>query len=206
MTKTCPNCGNNNKDTSKFCESCGTTLSSIENTGKTYKDTKSSSGGVMGWWAKQGNGVKIGSIIGACCLGLILIVGIGGMLSPDATTSTSSADTTTTTASTPTWTEDDAINKVKNYGKGVTTIQEAIDLTKNMAESTGTNIGNEDWSAVALDNQNYEVTFTYGEDVYGGYDYSTEYVKFKVNMETGEVTGLNSAAQDYITIAETKDE
>lgn len=106
MTKTCPDCRNENKSTSKFCEKCGTTLSDMERTRITNKITKSKSGGIMNWWNKQGNGVKIGSIIGACCLGLILIVGIGGMLSPDATTSNSSVDTTstvsepTTTAST----------------------------------------------------------------------------------------------------------
>ena len=101
MTKTCPNCGNENKDISKFCESCGTSLSGIRKAVRMDKETKSESKGIISWWKNQGNGIQIGSIIGACCLGLILIVAVGGILSPDATTTTTSPNTAPTSSSTP---------------------------------------------------------------------------------------------------------
>ena len=101
MTKTCPNCGNENKDISKFCETCGTSLSGIGKAVRMDKETKSESKGIISWWKNQSNGIQIGSIIGACCLGLILIVAVGGILSPDATTTTTSPNTAPTSSSTP---------------------------------------------------------------------------------------------------------
>lgn len=95
MTKICPNCKKQNNDTAQFCENCGTTL----NTNTTEKQPKTKSG-IMGWWNKQGKGTKIGSIVGVCCLGLLIIGLIAGMGSPDQTTSTSNT-TTSTASSTP---------------------------------------------------------------------------------------------------------
>lgn len=58
------------------------------------------------WWKRQSTGAKAAiGIAGICCLGLILIVGLSAMFSPDATTSTTSQSsaapqsTTTTTNS-----------------------------------------------------------------------------------------------------------
>ena len=83
MTKICPNCKKQNEDTAKFCDGCGNALN--QNTEKP-KNT-----GLMEWWNKQGNGVKIGSIVGVCCLGLLIIGGIMAMTAPDKTASTTAA-------------------------------------------------------------------------------------------------------------------
>lgn len=88
MTKICPKCNKKNADTAKFCQDCGEELPEA-----TSKPSKT--GGIGAWWNKQGNGAKIGIIAGICCIGLIAIVALAGMASPDKTTST---NTTTTTA------------------------------------------------------------------------------------------------------------
>lgn len=78
MTKICPDCGNKNKETSKFCEDCGTTLN-----GNQIK-SKSNLESLKSIWNRQSTGVKA---IGVCCLGLIILVVIGGIISPDVNTS-----------------------------------------------------------------------------------------------------------------------
>lgn len=82
MTKTCPNCGNENKSTSKFCESCGAALDDAQIKSKGNMDS------INRMWNKQGTGVKaiIGGV-GVCCLGLIILLVIGAMVSPDVNTS-----------------------------------------------------------------------------------------------------------------------
>lgn len=94
LTKICSNCGNENKNTSKFCEKCGTTL--VDTTIKSKSNIES----LKSSWNKQSSGVKaIMGIAGVCCLGLIILVVIGGMFSPDVNTSnttlTSSENATT---------------------------------------------------------------------------------------------------------------
>lgn len=85
-----------NIETAKFCEGCGTTLPASQ----PVKETKSSSGGVMGWWNSQGSGVKALSIIGVCCVGLILIIGVMALITPDTTTNTTTS-TSPSSSSTP---------------------------------------------------------------------------------------------------------
>ena len=101
MTKSCPKCKTENSDEAGFCQSCGTELKNV--TGK-VKTGEPSGGGITAWWNKQSNGGKAAiGVVGVCCIGLILIVAIGGILSPDKTTTTSPTTTTptTTTTSTP---------------------------------------------------------------------------------------------------------
>lgn len=51
------------------------------------------------WWKRQNTGTKVGiGIAGICCLGLLLILGMSAMASPDATTSTISNDSSQNTA------------------------------------------------------------------------------------------------------------
>ena len=98
----CPNCGKQNKITAKFCEGCGTALSDVTAT-SAPEESKSTSGGPMGWWNKQSTkGKAVIGIVGICCLGLILIVGIGGLMSPDQTTSNVQVNTTQSSNATPT--------------------------------------------------------------------------------------------------------
>lgn len=100
MTKICPNCGTENQDSSEFCQNCG---NKMEGTVKTSQPNKSTKTGFMGWWDKQTKGIKALSIIGVCCLGLIVIAAIGGTLLPDKTTptitNTTPQNTTTQTQS-----------------------------------------------------------------------------------------------------------
>lgn len=65
-----------------------------------------------GWWAKQSSGTKgVLGVVGVCCIGIILIVAIGGILSPDANTSssniTNTAKTSSSTTTTPVESESD---------------------------------------------------------------------------------------------------
>ena len=94
LTKICPNCKKENKDTAQFCQSCGTTLNTV--TTEKQPETKS---GINGWWSKQGKGTKIGSIVGVCCLGLLIIGLISAMGTPDQTTSTNTATPDSSNAS-----------------------------------------------------------------------------------------------------------
>ncbi len=87
MTKICPKCKTKNMDDAGFCQNCGEELDEavkvpVKDNGTGFK-TKETSAGTGGWWSKQSTGVKAGiGIAGVCCIGLILIVAIGGFLSP----------------------------------------------------------------------------------------------------------------------------
>ncbi|MDO5835805.1 MAG: hypothetical protein Q4P17_04790 [Methanobacterium sp.] len=56
-----------------------------------------------GWWARQSSGTKgLLGVAGVCCIGIILIVLIGGILSPDSNTSgNSTTNISKTSYSTP---------------------------------------------------------------------------------------------------------
>lgn len=104
MAKICPNCKTSNADNAEFCQNCGQELG-ITSSGKTNRSQNT--GGVGGWWNKQGTGAKAAiGIVGICCIGLILIVAFAGMFSSDQTTTTT--PTTNTTVSTPTTTTSDS--------------------------------------------------------------------------------------------------
>jgi hypothetical protein len=118
MTKICPNCGTENQDSSEFCQNCG---NKMEGTVKTSQPNKSTKTGFMGWWDKQTKGIKALSIIGVCCLGLIVIAAIGGALLPDkTTTNVSTPSSTNTTISTP----------ATNTSTGTTFSNQYISFTK----------------------------------------------------------------------------
>lgn len=95
MTKICPKCNTKNADSSGFCQNCGEELPKAAS-------KPSKTGGIGEWWNKRGSGAKVGIIIaGLCCIGLIAIVALAGMASPDKTTSTTTtAQPTTNTQST----------------------------------------------------------------------------------------------------------
>jgi len=101
MTKKCPECGNENPDNSSFCKNCGADLKGVSATPKPA--AKPSKGGPTGWWSEQSSLVKALSVIGICCVGLIIVAGIGGLLLPDSNTNTSTTPTTAPT--TPAQTE-----------------------------------------------------------------------------------------------------
>lgn len=97
-TITCPHCGTGNPEDAKLCKSCKKFLIPIKTPPKTDKTTKRSEGGIFGWWHQQSTAIKAGSIIGVCIIGLILIFGIGAMLAPQETNTSSSSSQPTTTA------------------------------------------------------------------------------------------------------------
>jgi hypothetical protein len=103
MTKECPKCKTKNPDSSGFCQECGTELAGA----RTNTNSKEVSGGITGFWNKQAKGGKVAIGIGVCCLGIILILAIVGMTTPDknsnnttSTTQNTSAPTTSTVAAT----------------------------------------------------------------------------------------------------------
>jgi len=89
----CPECGTEIKEDGKFCPKCGLNLNEsekTENTSNNSTNIKTKSKGLLSFlddWNDWGTGKKIGSIILVCCIGLIIIGAIGGILFPDLTTS-----------------------------------------------------------------------------------------------------------------------
>ena len=89
----CHECGTEVKDDAKFCPKCGSNVKEIEQTENTINssiDVKPKSNGVLSFlddWHEWSTLKKIGSIIVVCCIGLIIIGAIGGILFPDSNTS-----------------------------------------------------------------------------------------------------------------------
>lgn len=70
----CPECGTANLKYADFCQNCGNML----NTKK--KDVKHKT---MGWWNKQSKGGKLAmGMVGSCCLGIIIILVMVGIIMP----------------------------------------------------------------------------------------------------------------------------
>lgn len=141
LAKICPNCGKQNKITAKFCENCGTVLNDVAHV-SAHNESKNTSGGLMGWWDKQSKGGKaVIGIVGICCLGLILIVGIGGLLSPENSTATPqsaqnnvSSTPTTTTSDTP-----KTVTIAQLYGSSITK-GTYVKVTGTVLQSDGYNL------------------------------------------------------------------
>lgn len=137
----CPNCGKQNKVTAKFCEGCGTDLSNVTDT-SAPKESKSTSGGPMGWWSKQSTkGKALIGIVGICCLGLILIVGIGGLLSPENTNATpqSSQSNVTSTQTTTSVDTPKTVTIAQLYGSSIAK-GTYVKVTGTVLQSDGYNL------------------------------------------------------------------
>ncbi|WJI10449.1 hypothetical protein FGU46_10295 [Methanobacterium sp. CWC-01] len=132
MTKVCTQCKTENPDDSDFCKNCGTNLKNVS------AAKKSSRSGPGGWWGEQTNLVKALSIIGVCCLGIIIIFGISAILSPDSNTSTTTT-TPTTTTTTPTdsaeMSESEYLDKAQLWSKD---IKDTLDDITYTAENYAT--------------------------------------------------------------------
>lgn len=89
LAKFCPNCGNKNKNTSKYCEDCGIALGDVANISWVDKRPISFER-IIRRWDNQSNNAKYGiGILGFFCvfvLGSILIFGIGELASADKST------------------------------------------------------------------------------------------------------------------------
>jgi hypothetical protein len=99
MTKTCSNCKTDNPDNSSFCQKCGQTLEDVKNP---MKNNTTNGTGIGGFWSKQSKNGKIALGVGVCCLGLIIIIAIAGMMAPDNNTGTSTSNNSTSTTNTST--------------------------------------------------------------------------------------------------------
>jgi hypothetical protein len=118
VTKECPNCKKENLDSAGFCQKCGTEL---KESSTNVNTTEESGSGIGGFWNKQSNGGKAAIGIGVCCLGIILIIAISGMMSPDKTTTTTTPTTTApantetqASTTTPTTTTTDKFSGLNN--------------------------------------------------------------------------------------------
>lgn len=77
----CPECGTENPDNAIHCLECGNELSTtIKNE---ISKPKGTTANFQEWWSKQTSGVKAITLIGGCCVGLLLIIFIVGFLAPD---------------------------------------------------------------------------------------------------------------------------
>ncbi len=101
MTKICPNCKTGNSDDATFCQNCG---KDVSQTSRATQRTVTPNSGATAWWGKQSkrNKTAIG-IGGVCCIGLIIIIAIFGMFSPNQTSSTTAP--ATNVSNTPTTTQ-----------------------------------------------------------------------------------------------------
>ena len=137
----CPKCGKQNKVTAQFCEGCGTDLSNVTDT-STSTESENTSGGPMGWWSKQSTkGKALIGIVGICCLGLILIVGIGGLLSPESTNATpqSSQSNVTSTQTTTSADTPKTVTIAQLYGSGISK-GTYVKVTGTVLQSDGSNL------------------------------------------------------------------
>lgn len=147
----CPNCGAKNINDANFCASCGKELKNIEKTKSSKSLTITDQ--AKTWWNQRTTGGKIATTLIACCLGIILIVGIFGLASPDKNTQTYSTvpstnvpsnSTQSTTSTVPTTS---SFEPIKLSGKG----QEATNtfhLNRGMAKFKMTHTGSSNFAIV----------------------------------------------------------
>ena len=109
-TTICPHCGAENPEDAKLCKSCKRILRMARKSPITSTKTQPRDG-IFETWNKQSNGFKSLSLIGVCCLGLILIAGISAMLSPDKNTQNNLSQSPTSAA----MSESDYITKAQGW-------------------------------------------------------------------------------------------
>lgn len=83
MSKLCPECGNTNINSAKFCDNCGSDLKDLN----VVNDTKSTNiiESFNNWWNGQStNGKAITGIL-AFCIGMFLLIIVVGALAPEST-------------------------------------------------------------------------------------------------------------------------
>jgi hypothetical protein len=86
MTKVCVECKTENPNDAEFCQNCGKQLDETTKVVKLNEPTGpvGSDGGKKGFWANRSSGGKaLIGIAGVICIGLILLIVIVGVFSPD---------------------------------------------------------------------------------------------------------------------------
>ncbi len=140
MTSTiiCPRCGTENPEEAKLCKSCKRLLKTSSIPPKNDENEKSGSG-ILETWNQQSNGIKAISVIGICCIGLILIVAVGGMFSSDKNTNSLNSSPNTTSPSTTQ--SNSAVTNYANQMKDISqraqsVLQDVTDVSNDFASGT----------------------------------------------------------------------
>lgn len=77
MSRECNQCGSDSPPGSRFCMNCGTPLIK-----KQVRENTSAAD----WWSSQNKGLKALTLVGACCVGMLMILGIIDLLTQDMST------------------------------------------------------------------------------------------------------------------------
>jgi amino acid transporter len=154
MTKICPKCKTENLDSATFCQNCGEELPKYTYNVPSSEDVPLKSKAKSGnWWSKQTTPVKILSVVGVCCVGLIVLILLVGLIFPDATTF--NLDTGNTPALTQTFSQ---AGLSFNYpGDWTPTTVQYIDSSSSIVQSLGAFSSTDD---LALDVNKQSMTET----------------------------------------------
>ena len=130
----CPYCGTENPEDGKLCKSCKRILRMPLKSPITSTKTQSKDG-IFETWNKQTNNIKALSLVGICCIGLLLIVGISGMLSPDKTTTNLPTTPTNSISSDSGTSESDYITKAQGWSHSYYDALSSLNISTNSYES-----------------------------------------------------------------------
>ncbi len=136
MTKICTNCKTENPDNAEFCQECGTELNEPANTMKSDKKS-----------GRNKTPIAIAAVVGVCCIGLILIVVMGGFLSPNKnqTTLSNNFSSDGLTFSYPRdWTNGTPTTTIVSSGSGVSqlgTLDSTDGITLSISKADLTSMG-----------------------------------------------------------------
>lgn len=116
-------------------------------------DEKPEKSGIMGWWSKQGKGMQIGSLVGLCCLGIIVLAVIGGMGSSDQTTSSDANSSSDTNTSSTTDNSDSSSSAEKPKTVTITQLYGSSITEGTLVKVTGT-VLQSDGTSLRIENAN----------------------------------------------------
>ena len=88
---------------------------------------------------------------------------------------------------------DKALNITLDYGGTNNTVMDIISNNLVSLKQNGSQDYYGEWTSFKIDNDTYDVSFNYKENG------TSKSIKFKTNIKTGEVTGLNKMGIDIIT-------
>lgn len=149
-------------------------------------DTTQNKSGIMGWWNKQGTGMKIGSIVGICCVGLLIIGLIMAMASPDQTSNATTSSASASDSGSNVTTSSSSTSSAANAPKTVTIAQlygssipegTYVKVTGTVVQSDGSNlrIENSDYKDILVEGSDLSAYEDQSVTVVGTYEGATSY-------------------------------